>query len=322
MIEDGASAARSSSASIAASSAPAIPFAELPDDPFQIGRRGRRDRHVHPRTAPHARSAGPARTVGMVVDARRIGKHLVDAEGTRRDGEVARLEIAHADGRCGNVVETGGDRRAFRESRRLRGFGGDCAGTRGRLQNDRQRRLHLLQPEERQHLAAVVLAVEIGEGGAGLRQVRRDLAGQAETQPVLAEERMPDRRVTLGIVPLDPGEQACGGIGIGMLAGQRQRLVQHAGGAPGGDDAGRPAVERQHAAAERPAIAVEAVEPVAMAGHRDAGDGGAGEFRPPRQPPGWRGRPPTRPPSCRVPHARAAGQTCSTMAFPTAITRP
>ncbi len=139
------------------------------------------------------------------------------------------------------------------------------SGARGRRQGIGQR----FQPEEPERILRIILALDIGEGGACLRPIGADDLGQAEAQPVLAAHDMADLRKAGRFLFHDPGKQRRWRRDMRQLAGKLYRFICNRTFEPAIDDVPRPAVERQDRATQRPARPIEHIDAVAVSGCRN-----------------------------------------------------
>ncbi len=235
--------------------------AALVEEPVVVGGGGRRDRHGVPFAGLDGGPAEPAR-----ADGGRGRHHLVDRIGADDDREPVRLVAADAEGRRGDVVKARGDRRAFAKAGRGRRLGRDAADGRGGVGDRRQGRPEIVEAVGGEGLSREGLRAHLGEGRARLGPVGAEAAGETEAQPVLAGEHAADRRVALGLVAADPGEDGRRRGGVRHLAGERERAGGGLLAVPGVRDGAGAAVEGEDAGAERRAVAVQQVEPVAVGG--------------------------------------------------------
>ena len=197
------------------------------------------------------------------------GDHLIDAPSAGDQRGLSRRADAGAQRARHHVEETADHRRALGEAGRRRGLGGHAADNLGRVDQIREHGSGVSEAvavEQALVVAAVRQAQEAGPAHVG--DVRDTAPGQLPGHEVLAEEGRAGPGVDLGGLLAQPGEKRRRLRRPRCLQAERVQPPAVVPSAQLLGDAGGTRVERLDGE-ERPAVPVEQVESVAVAGAAD-----------------------------------------------------
>ena len=241
------------------------------DEPFESARRRRagvgQDELARPRSGDDCgdRSVRRGRPGRQLIEPPCAGDHADQAFVGRSEPEGHRRAVRVA-GRYGRSRgETGLGRRPF----------GDDAGDGQRLDAVAEQPRIASEPEEIQRLRRPATEALVGQ--AARRHVadfEADLACQSKAEIVLAEDRPLGAPKRLRLVRLEPCNQRQRLAGKLPVVGQPGGARLGPFGPPARDDRLRPLIRREDGVADRPSIAVDEKEAIAVAGQADGGDRG------------------------------------------------